>query len=280
MSERIGLVTDSNAQLTDDLAARYGVEVVPLTVSVDGRDHLEGVDLDADRFYAEFATRTPEVSTAQPSPGRFAAAYAGLAERGVDRIVSIHISSAMSGTVGSATLAARSSPVPVEIVDTETASFGVAACVWAAGNAIAAGADVDGVKAAVAAIGPRIGTCFIAGVPHLTRRGGRADSVELDGDGIAVLAMRAGDLQVLDRVRTVEGAAAAMGRYVTAVDETSTVAVGVADASTRPLADLLAAEVAGLDVVDLVCEYRIGPSVGAHTGPGTFGLFVFPTIGR
>ncbi len=280
MSGRIGLVTDSNSQLTDDLADRYQVEVVPLTVTIDGRDHLEGVDLDADRFYAEFEMHTPEISTAQPSPGRFAEVYAQLAERGATHIVSIHLSSAMSGTVGSATLAAQSSPVPVEVVDTETASFGVAACVWAAGDAIAAGADVAGVRAAVGAIGPRIGTCFIAGVPHLTRRSGRAGAVELDGDGIAVLAMRAGDLQVLDRAHTVEDAVAVMSRYVATVDGPSTVAIGVADDATRSLAELLAAEVERSDVVDEVIGYRVGPSVGAHTGPGTFGLFVFPTIGR
>ena len=73
----IGLVTDSNAQLPDELVARYGVEVVPLTVTVDGVDHLEGVDLDADAFYAAFDAAegpAPQVATSQPSPGRFAVA--------------------------------------------------------------------------------------------------------------------------------------------------------------------------------------------------------------
>jgi len=63
---RIGLVTDSNAQLPPELVERYGVEVVPLTVTIDGVDHLEGVDLDADGFYDRFATHTPVVSTSQP----------------------------------------------------------------------------------------------------------------------------------------------------------------------------------------------------------------------
>ncbi|MEZ5297834.1 MAG: DegV family protein [Ilumatobacteraceae bacterium] len=50
----IGIVTDSNSQLTAELAERFGVEVVPMTVTIDGDDHLEGVDLDADDFYAHF----------------------------------------------------------------------------------------------------------------------------------------------------------------------------------------------------------------------------------
>ena len=47
----IGLCTDSNAQLPAELVDRYGVEVVPLTVTLDGDDFLEGVNLDADGFY-------------------------------------------------------------------------------------------------------------------------------------------------------------------------------------------------------------------------------------
>ena len=134
----IGLVTDSNAQLPPELATRYGVEVVPLTVTVDGEAFAEGVDLDADAFYARFDHGTPTVSTSQPSPGAFAEAYARVAERGATEILSIHIGSAVSGTLNSARIAVAGSPVPVRLVDTGTASFGVACCVWEAASRVAA----------------------------------------------------------------------------------------------------------------------------------------------
>jgi DegV family protein with EDD domain len=278
-----GIVTDSSSQITADLVARFGIDVVPLVVTIDGTDFLEGVELDADGFYAGFEDgRTPEISTSQPSPGAFAEAYGRLAERGCDEIWSIHISEAMSGTVGAARLAARDAAVPVHVVDTESASFGVSVCVWAAAVALGRGGNPDDVRRRIGGLVERLGTAFMVGVPHLTERGGRAAGVELDGDGIPVLAMNAGDLQVLDRVSTVEDTIDVMSTYARSWLEREpdgiTVAIGTADTPSRPLAARLEAALVGLPGVDAVIHYRIGPSIGAHTGPGTFGLFVFPTI--
>src|SRR5437763_16166046 len=115
----VGFCTDSNAQMPDELIERYGVEVVPLTVVVDGEAFLEGVTIDADGFYARFeGGRTPVVSTAAPGPGQFALAYERLAAAGADEILSIHVGSAVSATVNAATVAATASPVPVRVVDT------------------------------------------------------------------------------------------------------------------------------------------------------------------
>jgi DegV family protein with EDD domain len=120
----IGFCIDSNAQLPAELAQRYGVEIVPLTVTIDGHEFVEGVDLDADEFYARFATAeadgrpAPVVTTAAPSPGRFVVAYEALAQRGATEILSVHLGSAFSGTVNAARLAAGMGDVPVRIVDT------------------------------------------------------------------------------------------------------------------------------------------------------------------
>jgi DegV family protein with EDD domain len=286
---RIGIVTDSSSQITLNLVERFEVEVVPMTVTIDGIDHLEGVDLDADMFYAAFEgganvgarhqPSSPEISTSQPSPGRFAECYERLAERGVEQIVSLHLSASMSGTVDSARLAAAASPVDVTVIDTGSASFGVAVCVWAAGVAIDRGANVDDIRRRVAALVPRIATAFMVGVPMLTERGGRAPGVDLDDDdGIAVLAMAGGALEVIERVTTVDDATDAMATYARAWGDGVTVAIGTSDHASAPLAERLERALTGLDGIDQVIHYRIGPSVGAHTGPGTFGLFVYPTI--
>jgi len=275
----IGIVTDSSSQITTDLVARFDVEVVPMTVTIDGVDHLEGESIDADGFYGAFADgHTPEITTSQPSPGRFTEAYERVAATGVDEIVSIHISETMSGTVGSARLAATTAPVPVTVIDTGTASFGVAVCAWATGVAIDRGANVGDIGRRVANLVPRIATAFMVGVPMLSERGGRTAAVDLSDDGISVLAMAAGKLEVLERVTTVEDTIDVMSTYATAWGDGVTVAIGTADAPSRSLSDRLAVALDGLDGLDDVVHYRIGPSVGAHTGPGTFGLFVFPTI--
>lgn len=277
---RIGIVTDSSSQITADLVARFAVEVVPMTVTIDDVDHLEGVDLDADAFYATFAGgATPKITTSQPSPGQFTAAYEEMAERGVDEIVSIHISASMSGTVGSAELAARSSPIPVTVIDTGSASFGVAVCAWATGVAIARGANIGDIRRRIDNLVPRIATAFMVGVPLLTERSGRARDIDVDSDdGVQVLGMAKGQLAVLERVSTVDDTIDVMSTYAVAHGSGSTVAIGTADAPSRPLTARLERALGGLVDIDDVVHYRIGPSVGAHTGPGTFGLFVFPTI--
>ena len=275
----IGIVTDSSSQITADLLDRFEIEVVPLTVTIDGTDHLEGVDLDADAFYAAFdAPTAPVISTSQPSPGQFAESYARVAERGVDHIVSLHLSSTMSGTVDSARVAASTAPVEVTVIDTGSASFGVSVCVWATGVAIDRGANVDDIERRVANLVPRIATSFMVGVPLLTERGGRAADVDLTEDGLAVLGMANGKLEVLERVTTIDDTVDVMSTYATSWGDGMTVAIGTADDPSRRLSDRLERALTGLDAVDDVIHYRIGPSVGAHTGPGTFGLFVFPTI--
>ncbi len=279
----IGLVTDSSSQITDDLVERFEVEVVPMTVTIDGVDHQEGETLDADGFYEHFgAGPTPQVGTSQPSPGRFVEAYGRLADRGCTTIMSIHLAAAMSGTVASAHVAAEAATVPVHVIDTGSASYGVSICVWAAGVAISRGGQPTDIERRITNLVPRIGTAFMVGVPHLTERGGRADGVELDGHGIPVLAMSGGELEVLERVTTLEDTVDVMSTYaagwVGRVATDVTVAIGTADEPSRPLTGRLQSALAEVAGIDSIVHYRIGPSVGAHTGPGTFGLFVFPTI--
>lgn len=282
---RIGLVTDSSSQIPADIVERYAVEVVPMTVTVDGVDHLEGVDLDADGFYERFADgATPEISTSQPSPGRFVEAYERLTAAGCDEIVSLHLSSSMSGTVASARLAARSIDLPVTVIDTASASYGVAVCVWASGVAIDRGANIDDIERRIEQLVPRIATAFMVGVPLLSERSGRAETVDFGergasgDDAIPLLGMTRGELEVIERVTTIDDTIDVMSTYAAARGPGVTVALGTADAPSRPLTERLEAALAGLDTIDEIVHYRIGPSVGAHTGPGTFGLFVFPTI--
>lgn len=280
MAHVIGLVTDSSSQITVELVERFAVEVVPLTVTIDGDDYLEGVDLDADGFYARYAAgASPAVATSQPAPGRFAEAYGRLAEAGADEIVSIHISRAMSGTVASATLAAVDAPVPVSVIDTGSASFGVSVCTWAAGVAIGRGANVADIQRRIGGLVPRIATAFMVGVPSLTERGSRAEGVDLsDDDGIPILVLERGELRILERVSSIDDTIDVMSTYASEWDDDVTVAIGTADEPSRSLTTRLAGALEGAASVSGVVHYRVGPSVGAHTGPGTFGLFVFPTI--
>lgn len=272
----IGICTDSNSQLPAELAQRYGVEVVPITVSIDDHEYLEGIDLDADGFYAMYeGGHLPVVTTSQPSPGQFALAYDDLAARGCTQILSIHVSAAVSGTLNAARLAAHNSAVPVRLVDSGTASFGVSCCVWAAAEAIVNGASLDEAANVAETLAVNVGNVFIVGALDLVHAGGRAGG-SLDGDGIAVLTLREGKVVVLQRVNNVVDAVNAMASFAIGWGERLKVAIGTADCMGLPISEALAHAVGEAANVLEVVHYRIGPSVGAHTGPGTAGLFVFP----
>jgi len=273
----IGLVTDSNSQLPAELAVRYDVEVVPLTVTIDGVAYLEGVDLDADAFYARFESGRPQVSTAQPSPGQFAAAYEAVADRGATAILSVHIGAGISGTINSARLASKVSPVPVRIVDTGTASFAVSLCLWEAAEVLGAGAGLEDAAAAAERVGATVGNVFLVGALDLARAGGR-----LAGDvnrtvgggaegGIPVLTLAGAVMREVGRVGDLDEAAGAMAAYVRAGGSSLRVGVGVADAGTLPLVTALEDRLRDAPEVAELVRYRIGPSVGVHTGPGTVG---------
>lgn len=278
----IGLVTDSNAQLPPGLAARYDVEVVPLTVTVDGVEYLEGVDLDADAFYDRFRGGRPAVSTAQPSPGAFAAAYEAVADRGATEILSVHIGSSVSGTVNSARLASRVSPVPVRIVDTGTASFAISLCLWAAADAVEAGATVEDAAGAAERASATVGNVFVVGALDVARAGGRlaGDVAAAPGaagaPAIPVLNLAGGVMHEVDRAGDLDQAAAIMAAFVGAAGSSLRVGVGLSDAGMLGLVTALEDRLRAEPAVRELVRYRIGPSVGAHTGPGTVGTMFAP----
>ena len=286
---KIGICTDSSAQLPRELIERYDIAVVPITVTVDDHDYLEGVDLDADAFYAMFtADHRPTIATSQPSPGQFAVAYDELFDQGCTEILSIHVGATMSGTLNSARLAAHGLEVPVRLVDSGTASFGVGCCVWAAAEAVLAGATLDEAAAIAERLSPTIGNVFIVGALDLMQRGGRGGAANVaDGAGVPVLTLRNGTVEVVERVATLVDAINSMAAYTLrwvgdgddrlAGTVPLNVGIGTADSAAAPLSAALEAAVEAAGNVNQVVHYRVGPSVGAHTGPGTAGCFMFPT---
>ena len=279
----IGLVTDSNSQLPVELAERYGVEIVPLTVMVDGQEHLEGVDLDADGFYERFRTGRPSVSTAQPSPGRFAAAYEAVAERGATEILSVHIGSSLSGTVNAARLACQVSPVPVRIVDTGTASFAVSLCLWEGAEAVAAGATLEEAAAAAERVSATVGNVFVVGALDIARAGGRLASgvgtTPEEAASIPVLTLSGGVMRQVERCGGLDEVADVMASFVRAAGPSLRVGVGLSDPDSLPLVEAVEERLRAAAEVHQLVRYRIGPSVGAHTGPGTVGAMFAPVTG-
>ena len=268
----IGLVTDSNAMLPTSLVARLGAYVVPLTVTVDGVSMREDDTLDFAAFYARLRDGAA-ITTAAPSPGEFVAGYQELAAAGATEIVSVHVGHAFSGTINAAHIAATMSVVPVHIVDSGVASFALGCAVWAAADTLAVGGNATAAVLAAESVAANTTSVFTVGEPDRARTGGRLP-VGPSATGIPVLAMSGAESEILGTAMSTRDAVGKMVNYL-AKHVTRPVRIGVGDADHPEAGDALAAALASLDQVREIIPYRVGPTVAAHTGAGTFGAVVW-----
>jgi hypothetical protein len=259
----IGICTDSGSQLPASLAARLGIEVVPLTVTVGGREFLEGIDLDVDQLYAMFADEGDELTVAQPSPGQCAVAYEALAERGCSSIVSIHSSLADCNALHAARLATRSAPVPVRIVDCGSVSFGVGCCAWAAADAALGGASVEGVVEML--------DTLVANVDHVFAINPAAPDV-----GIYVASGIGEGVDAITCALTTAHAVEAMAGHVLGRAGALRIGVGAGAREALPLADELELALRAVGRPIELIRYRIGAGMAQRMRPGTVGCFAFP----
>lgn len=120
--EKIAIVTDNTCDIPDAELAQMGVECVHLKVIKPDGSHFpeDNSPENIEAFYDYIADCDELPGTSMPSPLEFAQLYTRLSLEGYTHIISLHISSAMSGTVQSARMAAESAPVPVEVIDTHT----------------------------------------------------------------------------------------------------------------------------------------------------------------
>lgn len=287
MTSTIALVTDSSSQLPPELASRFGVRIVPVTLTIDGRDHLEGVDLSADEFF-EFLERSdgsPELATTQPSAAAFAEVFDAAIADGQREVLAIVVGSAYSGARNSAELAARMvagrhHDVVIEVVDSGTASFGISCAVWAAADALAAGGGLRAARQAAIDRAAVTSSVFVIDGLTLARRSGRFAGVDLDPDGavddVAVLTSGPSGLDVIGSAADAGHAIDLMVEFLTARGEPIRVAVGRAGPAVDDVTAEFRRRLVDEPTVREVVDYRVGPSIALHTGPNTVGAFVFP----
>lgn len=265
---RIAICTDSSALFPAGVAARLGIAVVPIQITLNG-DPYDIRDEEIDDFYAQLSAGA-SVTTSQPSPGEFLGAYASAAAKGAAEVLSIHLDARVSGTAASAELAAGEAPIPVTVVDTGTVSFGVGACVRAAAETVAAGASRNAAVTASRRLGSKMRNVFVA--PGVSR--GRMGAVS----GWAVLEFVGGKTQPLAGCGSVEEAVEFMAELIRDAPGPVRAAVGHTGTGTASAADALALSLTRSSQVVEVERYRVGPAVGAHTGPLSFGAFWRPAV--
>lgn len=142
MTNRIALVTDSTCDIPAAWVKQYGITVIPLSIVFNGQAYLDGVEMTAEQFYERLPRDPHRPTSSQPTPKAFLEAYQHAAAAGAEQVLTLTISSAMSGTIESARRAAQESPIPVTIHDGRNNSMGLGWQVIAAARVREAGGDM------------------------------------------------------------------------------------------------------------------------------------------
>ena len=277
-ASRIAIVTDSTADLPAPLTTARSVTVVPLTLNFDGKSLLDGVDITPAEFYRRLPNAATHPTTSQPSPGRFAEAYAALLADH-EAIVSIHISEKLSGTYASARQAADMiDPARIRVVDSELVSMSLGLVTLVAAAMAASGADVEAIEAKVLEMRSQVQTYFSVATLEFLRRGGRIGRASaLLGSVLQVkpvLCIRDGLVTPLERVRTFERALNRVVELTREVDRGHGVCVIVGHADSEADAERIGRELEPL--AETLMIQPLGPVVGTHAGPGVVGVGCYP----
>lgn len=123
--QKIKIVTDSTADLSQEVIEKYDIHVIPLSISVNGKTYLDRVDLQPDEFIEEMEKSEELPKTSQPAVGSFVEMYDRLGEDG-SQIISIHLTGGLSGTVATANSAATMTDTKVTVIDSVFISHGMA----------------------------------------------------------------------------------------------------------------------------------------------------------
>jgi len=282
----VALVTDSTASLPPEVVARCEVNVVPVQVVIDDVSYDEGAEEASPARVAAALRDKRSVSTSRPAPAVFADLFRRLADEGATEILSVHLSSEVSGTFESAQVAARHAPVPVTCVDTRHVGVGTGYAVESAAAVLASGGTRAEAADAARARSAAVTSVFYVDTLEYLRRGGRiGGAAAVFGGALAVkplLGIENGVITTLEKVRTA-------GRAISRLEELAVSAAGdqqvdltVAHLASEERAHALAESLADrlekqLDGREVRCA-ELGAVLGAHVGPGMLAICVAPLL--
>jgi DegV family protein with EDD domain len=275
------LVTDSAADLTPEQTEGLEIYTVPLTINLDGKDYISGIDLQSAEFYTLLDQTGKFPTTSQPSAGDFVALYRRLAQTDPE-ILSIHISSGLSGTLNAARTAASMVPeANVTFFDSLTLSSPLGWLVQAAGRAIQAKWDKERILNTLQKIQKRSQGLFTLDDMKYLIHGGRISHLK-------------GLMASMLKIRPIIGPDKKNGAYISFAQEvTLTRALNrIPDIVAKIFPDthrlrvqlLHGQNLKGVEYLRqaISCKFDcifdpiavIAPVLGAHTGPSVVGLAV------
>ena len=270
----VRIVTDSACDLPPAVADELGIEIVPLTIRIDDAEFTDRVDLTPAEFWAKCATATELPSTAAPSPGQFEEVYRRLAAEGASSIVTINLSGALSATMQSAEIAARSvaDTIRVSVVDSQQVTLGLGLVALHAARMARDGASHDDIVAAATDLATRTKVWGALDTLENLKKGGRIGGAKaLLASALAIkpiIEVRDGKVEQGGKQRTRSKALAFLVDTLREAGEIESLMVLHADCSdVDTFLEMLRPHYTGEIVVG-----EIGPVVGSHAGRGTIGI--------
>jgi len=276
----VAVVTDTTHYLPAEVVARHELHMVSLYVNWDGRTDRESDLPDYDAFYDHMRSATKLPSTSQPSVGDFLSVYEPLLEGG-DDVLSIHLSGGISGTVQAAQQA-RDALIErgiarerIEVLDSDTGCAGHGLMAIAAKNAARDGADLAAAADAARRLRASMKILFAVDTLEYLRRGGRIGAAQAwVGSALKIKPILSIDreIQAIERVRTAGRAFERMVEHLAALRDSGADIFFVQHIQAHDVAERLAER--GSEIYGRPPEFvsEIGPVIGAHVGPGLFGV--------
>jgi DegV family protein with EDD domain len=280
----VAVVTDTTHYLPAEVVARHELHMVSLYVNWDGRTDRE-IDLpDYNAFYDHMRSAATLPSTSQPSVGDFLTVYEPLLEAG-DDVLSIHLSGGISGTVDAARQAREAlvergiAAERIEVIDSDTGCAGHGLMAIAARNAIRDGADLAGAIAAARKLREEMKIIFAVDTLEYLRRGGRIGGAQAwIGSALKIKPILSINREILpiERVRTAGRAFERMVDHLRDLRGSGADVFFIQHIQAHDVAGRLAER--GREIYGRPPEFvsEIGPVIGAHVGPGLFGVTALP----
>lgn len=280
--QKISIVTDSSTYIPEVALQGLDVAVIPLWLIWEGENLLDTVDIDPTTFYRRLRTSKSLPTSSQPTVEEFVRFYRKTAEK-CDSIVSVLVSSKISGTVANASAAMERLPdLDLHLVDTYSSSMGAGHVVLAAAREAARGASVEAVIQAAEVMREKINFIFVVDTLEYLHKGGRIGGAKRYlGTAFRIkplLEFRDGVIDAMEQVRTKKKA---FERLLDIAEERLAGSVmaeaTIVDIDCPEQADAVADRVVARFSPGRIFRSGVSPVVGTHVGPGAIGFAFYGT---
>lgn len=280
---KIAIVTDSSAYMSQTETKKLGVTVAPLTVMFGEKVYFENETISSAEFYDRMRSGQELPTTSQATIGRMDEIYRELAAQGYTDILSIHLSSKISGMCDSLSGFVRDyHGFTVHVVDSRSSSVGLADQVRLATRMVRAGKTVDEILPVLQKFSQLVNVGFMVNdLRHLQRTGRLKGSAALIGNLLMIkplLALDDGAIVPTSKERTARRALKHLA--ADAVDQMNHLGMAgrytLIDANNPRAIAILQTQILTAQPDAVIDRGEIGPAVGVHTGEGVVGVFTAP----